>query len=227
MPRSEAAVSANCYLERIQNWLETLQRPESMADTEYKTSMHYCTEFTIISGKLWRKNSNGQHKKVVSQACCLFLITIVHGVYVTTALLTEQYWWPYMSQDIAWIILTCHICQVRKTKKSLIPPVVDVPAPLFSKVYMDTMHMAPSSGHKYIVQGWCLLTYWSEWTKLAKENAKSLGDWILHDIIFRWGLLLEIVTDNGPAFLKDLAYLKKRYYIRHIRISGYNSGQMD
>ena len=143
--------------------------------------MCYCTEFTIISGKLWHKNSNGQHKKIVSQACHLFLITIAHdnvghhGVYVTTTLLTEQYWWPYMSQDITWFILTCHICQVRKTKKSLIPPVVDVPAPLFSKVYIDTMHMPPSSGHKYIIQGQCSLIYWLEWFSWQK---KMLSLWV-------------------------------------------------
>ena len=44
-----------------------------------------------------------------------------------------------------------------------------------------------------------------------------------HDIIYCWGLLLEIVTDNGPAFLKALTYLEKHYHIKHIRISGYNS----
>src|SRR5271155_4281197 len=58
---------------------------------------------------------------------------------------------------------------------------------------------------------------------LWAENAKSLAHWILHDIIYRWGLLLEIVTDNGPAFLKALKYLEKHYHIKHIRISGYNS----
>src|SRR5271168_3652411 len=98
-----------------------------------------------------------------------------------------------------------------------------MPAPLFSKVYMDTMHMPPSSGYKFIVQGRCSLTYWPEWTMLIKENAAALGKWILHDIIYRWGLLLEIVTDNGPAFLKALAWLEKHYHIKHIRISGYNS----
>ena len=97
VPRSKAAVSADHHLEKVQNWLETLQRLEIMANTEYKTFMCYCTEFAIISGKLWCKNSNGQHKKVVLQAHHLFLITIVHndvghhGVYVTTTLLTEQY----------------------------------------------------------------------------------------------------------------------------------------
>src|SRR5271163_5314736 len=58
---------------------------------------------------------------------------------------------------------------------------------------------------------------------LRAENAKSLPHWILHDIIYRWGLLLEIITDNGPAFLKALKYLEKHYHIKHIRISGYNS----
>ena len=98
-----------------------------------------------------------------------------------------------------------------------------MPAPLFSKVYMDTMHMPSLSGYKYIVQGRCSLIYWLEWAMLAKENAVALGKWILHDIIYRWGLLLEIVTDNGPAFLKALAYLEKHYHIKHIRISRYNS----
>ena len=98
-----------------------------------------------------------------------------------------------------------------------------MPAPLFSKVYMDTMHMPPSSGYKYIVQGRCSLIYWPEWAMLHTENAKSLAKWILHDIIYRWGLLLEIVTNNGPAFLKALKYLEKHYHIKHIQISGYNS----
>jgi hypothetical protein len=58
---------------------------------------------------------------------------------------------------------------------------------------------------------------------LQKETWKSLGNWILQDIIYRWGLICEIVTDNGPAFLKALAYLEKHYHIKHIQISGYNS----
>ena len=70
------------------------------------------------------------------------------------------------------------------------------------------------SGYKYIVQGHCSLIYWPEW---------ALGNWILHDIIYHWGLLLEILTDNGPAFLKALACLEKYYHIKHIMISGYNS----
>ena len=89
-----------------------------------------------------------------------------------------------MAQDINWFIVTCHVCQIRKTQQVLIPPIIAMPAPLFSKVYMDTMHMPPSSGYKYIVQGSCSLIYWPEWAMLIKEDAAAIGKWILHDIIY-------------------------------------------
>ena len=50
-----------------------------------------------------------------------------------------------------------------------------------------------------------------------------LGVFIFEDILCRWGALEEIVTDNGPAFVKALNYLAKRYKINHIQISPYNS----
>ena len=166
---------------------------------------------------------------VIYQAQRIFLMTSAHndvghhGFFATNALLTERYWWPNLSQDIAWFVLTCRICQLRKTQQVLIPPIVAMPAPLFSKVYMDTMHMPVSGGFKYIVQGRCSLTHWPKWELLRQETGRTLATWILNSIIYRWGLLLEIVTDNGPAFLKALSYLEKHYHIKHIRISGYNS----
>jgi hypothetical protein len=58
---------------------------------------------------------------------------------------------------------------------------------------------------------------------LRRETGTTIGDWIFEDILCRWGSLTEIVTDNGPPFVKALEYLAKKYHIRHIRISGYNS----
>jgi hypothetical protein len=229
VPRSAAAAKADETLTKVQPWLETLERPADFTDNAYKTFMRYSTEFFVAHEKLWRKDAKGRHKLVIPKIRRLFLLSAAHndvghhGFYATHALLSERYWWPHMAQDISWFILTCHVCQTRKTQQVLIPPIVAMPAPLFSKVYMDTMHMPSSSGYKYIAQGRCSLMYWPEWAMLHKENASSLGKWILHDIIYRWGLLLEIVTDNGPAFLKALAWLEKHYHFKHIRISGYNS----
>ena len=90
-------------------------------------------------------------------------------------------------------------------------------------MYMDTMHLPKSGGFKYFVQGRCLLTHFPEHRALHAETTKTLGDWIFEDILCQWGTLCEIVTDNGPAFVKVLDYLSKCYHIRHICISGYNS----
>jgi len=58
---------------------------------------------------------------------------------------------------------------------------------------------------------------------LRQETGRVLGTFIFEDILCRWGALEEIVTDNGPTFVKALDYLAKRYKINHIRISAYNS----
>jgi hypothetical protein len=76
VPQTEAAITADLRLEKVQKWLESLGRPDDMTDAQYKTFMRYCTEFVVISGKLWRKDPKGEHKKVVPQARRLFLITL-------------------------------------------------------------------------------------------------------------------------------------------------------
>jgi len=58
---------------------------------------------------------------------------------------------------------------------------------------------------------------------LRKETAHAIGEWIFQDVLCRWGTLCEIVSDNGKPFVAALRHLEKKYHIKHIRISGYNS----
>jgi len=58
---------------------------------------------------------------------------------------------------------------------------------------------------------------------LCKETAQTLGDWIFKDILCRWGTLVKIVSNNGKAFITALSHLEKKYHVKHIWISGYNS----
>ena len=128
-----------------------------------------------------------------------------------------------MGCNIAWFIRTCYLCQLRQTQQVSIPSIVATLALLFTKMYMDTMHLPHSGGFSYIIQGRCSLTHYPEFCMLCKETAQSLGDWIFQDILCRWGTLVEIVSDNGKPFISALGYLEKKYHIKHIRISGYNS----
>ena len=58
---------------------------------------------------------------------------------------------------------------------------------------------------------------------LQKETAQAIGDWIFQDVLCRWGTLTEIVSDNGKPFVAALTHLERKYHIKHIRISRYNS----
>jgi hypothetical protein len=229
VPRSDLAHKADERIPRVRDWHKDLVRPGNLSDSEYETFLRYCTEFFVDKDRLWRKDRKGEHKLVVSQDRRLFIMTSAHddtghhGYFATHALIAVRYWWPFMGNDIAWFVKTCHLCQSRKTQNALIPPIVATPAPLFAKIYVDTMHLPPSGGFKFIVQGRCSVIHWPEFDMLRNENAKSIGDWLLKNFIYRWGTLCEIVSDNGTPFVKAIGYLAQRYHINHIRISGYNS----
>ena len=229
VPRSESSVADDSRIIKVQRWLRDLARPEGLSDAEYTTFMRYCTEFFIGDGRLWRKDAQGAHKVVPSPELRINIMQQVHNdighkaVFATKSTIAVRFWWPNMSADVAWFVRTCHLCQIRQTRNVLIPPVVATPAPPFAKAYIDTMHMPASGGFRYIVQARCSLTYYPEFRMLRNESAKTIGDWIYEDILCRWGALSEIVSDNGAPFVKALDYLAKRYHIRHIRISGYNS----
>jgi len=229
VPRTNQACSADDCTRLVQKWHADLHRPPDMTDAKYESFLRYCTEFFIDSDRLWRKDRKGEHKLVVAQDRRLFILSSAHddaghhGYFATHAHIALRYWWPFMGNDINWFVKTCHICQTRKTQNVLIPPIVATPAPLFAKIYVDTMHMLPSSGFKFIVQGRCSVVHWPEFDMLRNENARAIGEWLLKCFVYRWGMLAEIVSDNGAPFVKAIAYLAKRYHINHIRISGYNS----
>ena len=229
IPRSDTAKEADKRLRLANDWLNTLKRPGDISDAEYARTIRYASGFFLDKGALWKRDPQGAHKRVIYEYIRIAVIHAAHddtghrGYYATNALVAERYWWPFMGRDISWYVRTCHICQIRQTRQLLIPPVVATPAPLFAKMYMDTMHLPRSNGYSFIVQGRCSLTHYPEFKMLRKETAQAIGDWIFEDILCRWGTLVEIISDNGKPFVAALAYLEKRYHIKHIRISGYNS----
>ena len=168
IPRSASAKSDDKKIILVRKWHNDLQRPSNMSDTEYTTFLRYCLEFFVDSENLWRKDSHGAHKIVVIPNCRMEVMRGCHddighkGFYATRATIMERFWWPHMHPDIVWFVRTCHLCQLRQTRQVLIPPVVATPAPLFTKVYVDTMHMPPSNSFKFIVQGRCSLSQWPE-----------------------------------------------------------------
>jgi hypothetical protein len=227
--RSQAAIREDELLLLVATFLTSLERPQAIADDKFPHFVRFCMRFFVADDRLWRRDRHGAHKLVLNKDRRLAALRSCHdemghkGFFATRALLLERFWWPHIQEDIKWYVRSCHLCQERQLRLVRIPPVVAQPAPLFSKVYIDTMHLPPSNKFKYLIQGRCSLCTYPEFRALRRETAQAVADWIFEDIICRWGSLTEIVTDNGPAILRAAAQLSKKYHIDHIRISGYNS----
>jgi hypothetical protein len=226
--RTANTAFADKRLEMVHNWLTFFNQLGDISDRNYDLLTHYTVGFFIDNAGMWQHNNHSAHKCILYQNQHIKVIYAVHddirhcGYYATHALVTEQYWWPFLGHDIAWYVCSCHICQTRQTRQIAIPPVVATPTLLFTKMYMDTMHLLHSASYAYIVQGQCSLTNYLEFCMLWKETAQTLGNWIFQDVLCRWGTLVEIVSDNGKPFVAALGYLEKKYHINHICISSYN-----
>jgi len=69
--------------------------------------------FFLAANKLWRKDSQGQHRLVTTPSSRLVILRAAHddvghkGFYPMNALIALQFWWPCMRADIAWFVRTC------------------------------------------------------------------------------------------------------------------------
>ncbi|RXW13243.1 hypothetical protein EST38_g12608 [Candolleomyces aberdarensis] len=216
-------------LPKIKLWLQgPLTRPEGVDPKDFGKWVRECSHFFEKDGKLYRRQ--GEFPQIVVQKQHrMYMMRAAHdalghrGAWATVQFLTKRFWWPDLEGDVAWYCRTCHVCQLRTKMLLKIPPKVTETPSVFQVLHADVMHMTPASnGCKYIVHGRCALTSWAEGKPLREDNGVSIGAWLL-DIITRWGCMREIVTDNGPSFEKATAWLQKKYGIKGIKISPYNS----
>ncbi len=211
-------------LDAVRTWLrdQSVKPAHCATEKEYKNFRRWAANFFLSpEGRLYRRGVESKHRLVVDTRHRMYMMKAAHdslghrGIYSTKNMLSERFWWPELERDVVWYIKSCHYCQERQKTLVQIPPVETHTPSVFQVVHADTIHMTPkSNGCKYIVHARCHLTSWPEARALQKENAESIGRWLFEDIICRWGCLVEIVTDNGPPFIKAVKWLTDKYGIR-------------
>jgi hypothetical protein len=174
IPHSLQASAADVCLTEVGEYLQFLTRPQGLSDSDFHKFMQYSSGFFFSNGKLWRCNTHGRHKIVVLKEKRYELLKEVHDIlghkkiYAIWMQLLEQFWWPFLDQDVKWFVQTCHQCQVRQMRYHHIPLTVATPTSLFCKAHVNTMYMPHASRYCYIVQAHCSLSSYPEHQKLRK-----------------------------------------------------------
>jgi len=229
IPRSSRAIRREEKLDIVRKFLTTLERPPDLSDEQYRQFIRHAMDYFIIGKNFYRKHRDGHLQLIPKPPRRFRLIQYTHdtlghkGIFATTRNLLLRFWWPHLNEDVRWFIRTCHECQIRQTEYFHIPPVVPEVPSLFRKAHIDTFFMPKSGNYRYGHHARCALTSYPEARAATTDNTRTIADFIFQDLLCRWGALEEIVTDNAPPYIATVEDLGKRYGIRHIRISGYNS----
>jgi hypothetical protein len=181
IPRSQRASAANIRLAEVEEYLQFLTCPQGLSDSDFHKFMQYSSGFFFSNGKLWRCDTHRKHKIVVLKERRYELLKEVRDIlghkkiYAVWMQLLEQFWWPFLDQDVKWFVQTCHQCQVHQMRYHHILPTVAAPTSLFRKAHVDTMYMPRALGNHYIIQARCSLSSYPEYWKLRKENGSTIG----------------------------------------------------
>jgi hypothetical protein len=103
------------------------------------------------------------------------------------------------------------------------PLTPSIPTAIFSKVYIDVMFMPRARGFRYIVVAKDDLSGVSEARALRRATAQSLAKFFWEEIYCRYGIVMQVTTDNGSEVKEAFEILMKTLGVPHVKISPYNS----
>ena len=150
------------------------------------------------------------------------------GVDKTYKRLMALYYWPGVYRDVAIFVRACVTCQQTKVEQH-------TPAGLMGRrvleqpwlmVAADCMGPYPKSksGHAYIVVFRNLFSKWTECVPLRKANAKTIRRALEDTVVYRWGTLEVLFTDNGTEFVNmEMAKAATELGIRHTTTPPYHA----
>jgi hypothetical protein len=130
------------------------------------------------------------------------------GLATAKKLLRVGYFWLTIFKDCIKAIKKCHPCQVfiRKTRSHPTPlhPVITVSP--FTKwgVYFVDCNPTSARGYQHIIVVVDYFTKWFEAMPTVKSNGKTAAFFVFNQIITRFDIPSEIVTDHGSHFQNEM-----------------------
>ena len=224
----------NFGYEEIKNFLEHAILPEDATSEQRRATRRRSIPYTMISDILYRAGRDGVLCRAVEHDEARLVLNKCHegicgGHFVGDAtakkILMAGYHWPTLFKDSVEFCKTCPSCQAygkRSFPHTELHPILPIGA--FEKWGLDFMGPLPktSKRNQYIIVATDYLTKWSEaWA--TKRNSEAVAvDFLYNQIVCRFGISLEVVTDQGSHFMGGVVTeLLKKLSVKHRRTTPY------
>ena len=117
---------------------------------------------------------------------------------------TQGYYWPTMKSDVVDNVRKCDPCQqMPPILKSPVQDLISISSPwLFAQWGINIVGMFPiaPTQKKLLLVATDYFSKWTEADAFTSIKDKDVTQFIWKNIIYRFGILRSIVSDNGPQF---------------------------
>jgi hypothetical protein len=142
-------------------------------------------------------------------------------------IIRKGYYWPTIFLDYYKFAISCDKCQkiVGKEHIFVIPLQHFLPNFPFSKWGLDfigLLNHSSSMGHIFILTNTNYFTKWIDIVPLRNTQDEQVISFLESNIFSRFGVPLEIIMDNGPAFIStNLTQFMAKLGVKHFTSSSY------
>ncbi len=145
----------------------------------------------------------------------------------TTDALVQVYWWQGMTLDVKRCLSTCKVCRRVNSSPTHLTHEMQTESHddygMFYRWGLDYLGELPpsASGNKYAL---IVIDYFSKWVEVfpvVTADAATTVKLVLLNIIARYGVPGEVVTDNGAPFLGEFeSFCKEQHIDQHFITPG-------
>ncbi|KAL6406203.1 putative gag-pol poly protein [Ilyonectria robusta] len=213
------------------NYLTSLKRPEGLSARDFSRLRKKATQFYVHGGHIWRRAlSLGDDPTLVVDDKELqkhLIITSHHhgghkGREATVYIVSRRYFWRGIRRKVESIIKTYPICQVHAAQRPAEITKPTTPWYPIMKIHIDGQYLPDDDGMKFLLEARCNLTGWVEAMPCKALNTANVRKFI-RKILYRYGMPVKIVTDNGSELAKGIPEELDDLGITMAKISFYNS----
>ncbi|XP_077224177.1 uncharacterized protein LOC143857604 [Tasmannia lanceolata] len=219
----------------IKNFISGQGHPAEASSKERRTLQKLASNFVICGNELYRRSFDGIQLLCITEDQAAKILEETHegvcgphmnGKMLARKILRLGYYWPTMESDCFAFVKKCYKCQVHANLIHVPPSELHSltspwPFSMWGIDIIGKISPKSSNGHEYILVAIDYFTKWVEASSYASLSSASVAKFIRTNIICRYEVPHELISDNGSHFKKEVITLCQEFKIKHHKSSPY------